>query len=295
MTIGILGTEKFGLFQLYLAMRAVADLVYEYASPDIHRGYHMMPWLEDRRNQGVNPYYSQTESGLFLELYYGQPGSIWTPWGKWGCWGGGSGNWREIMPEILERLGAQVFQEKKVVSMGEIGPIYAITKINDLVLPDARPRTAGFVPYKKADEEWDRLTQYYHGIKGTQLPLSITEKFALDRLIRETRGKHEPIRTDADIRDLAGLLPFLGRPVKYTQDGGQTWEYALLWNSPPEEFDNGSHGFAMDCEVTPGSGVHSRGSFTNRDFKRGLLVRPATDEEVKGIRFSYDRTWKKSA
>ena len=104
----------------------------------------------DRRNDDPNPFYSQTESGLFLEEYYGMPNVLWTPWGKLhiGESGHSFGNgWEKIMTQLLPRLGASVYKSLERTSMGEFGPVYALTKIDDLELPPPIARTR--------DEYWN--------------------------------------------------------------------------------------------------------------------------------------------
>lgn len=144
---------------LFAAARKIADIVFEYASPDVHRSLEDI-WLEDRRQEGVNPFYSQTTSGLFLELYYGQPAEVWTPWGKYGFGGSGSGSWREAMPKLLERLGATVHIEEYNDQMGTHGPVYAIHSVDGQPLPEpVAARHDDFMEYEVARDEWKSLLQ----------------------------------------------------------------------------------------------------------------------------------------
>ena len=62
---------------LFRAALRVGDIVFEYVDRNRDR-----MWLDDRRQEGVNPSHRQTEDGLFFELYYGFPKLLWTPWGE---------------------------------------------------------------------------------------------------------------------------------------------------------------------------------------------------------------------
>lgn len=277
-------------FQVYLAAKRVADLVFtEFASPDVNRSDREMPWCEDRREEGVNPFYGQTKQGLFLEIYYSGPGHIWTPWGKWNCFGSGTGWEKERMARLLERLGATLYKEKVIDNMGEHGPIYAIHKVEGVALPmpEARDENS-YLAYKVCEKDWKQLSRSYYKLSGKKEPMSIEEKFARQRAILEARGKKEPRTTPRDITDLEHLLPMAGQVIKYTQDDGKTWHYAKLWKRGPERFNNLSFGLATDEELLPPVNVHCRGSLTNKDFERGLRVRPTTNKEVKDMHFSYE-------
>ncbi len=148
-------------FVTYEAMRKVADLVYTFY--DSNAGSRSgKPWCEDRRNQGVNPFYHQTTGGLFLEQYYSGPGSIWTPWGEWNCWGSGTGS-EEAMPNFLASIGQiEVYQEVRHTREGTFGPIYAILKVGDVELPRPEPREpASYVAYEEANRLWDEMTERF--------------------------------------------------------------------------------------------------------------------------------------
>ncbi|XLQ19791.1 MAG: hypothetical protein ACKUBY_04320 [Candidatus Moraniibacteriota bacterium] len=275
-------------FQLYLAVRAIADMVYEYATPNVSDDSDM-PWLDDRRDGGVNSFNSQTKRGLYIEFYYGQPGKIHTPWGFWNCWGSGSGRWDEFIEQLLNRLGAIIYQEVQDTSMGTVGPIYAIHQVDDLKLPtpEYHDCRTDYMSYESSKTRWKDLTERYHLLKGQDAPLSYDKCDKLDDIIKKTRGKNEPHRTDSDVFSVEGLDALAGQCVKYTQDGGTRWQYARLYTSP-SKFEDGSYGYMMTNEVMPHVDVHSRLSFTDKMFKNGLIVRPAIEEELKTVRFSYD-------
>lgn len=281
--------EKMSDFQLYLAIRRIADMAYDYATPEPASDDREKPWLNDRRDGGINPFYSQTENGIFLELYYGIPGKIWTPWGYYDCWGSGSGCWGEKMDRFLERLGATVFREKAVSSMGEFGPIYALHRVDELILPPPEARqSSNKLSYDQARSEWAELTKKYHELRNEQAPMSYEQRHALDQIILETRGKHEPRPTRDDITSLEELELYRGKAIKYTKDGGKTWLFCKIYPSEACDFSDGSFGYPMDAEVLPNVGTHWRGSITNKHFKNGMVARPAIDDELKTIAFSYD-------
>ena len=265
-------------FRIFLAARKIADLSYEFASPSVKGN----PWLDDRRDEGVNPFYHQTETGLFLEMYYGIPGKIWTPWGYWGCWGSGTGWDKKKTEAFLKRLGATIYQEKRYVEGacgGEVGPVYAVHCVDEMQLPDPVMRnTKKYLSYEQANKEWEKLTHDYHDFLGTTCPMTCLEKFAADDMILEIRSKNEPKKTDFDIHSLKELQGLgRGNTVKYTRDNGKTWHYG--------RFSGSCH---IDNEVMPNTEVHSRWTLGESDFENGLIVRPATEEETRGILFSYD-------
>ena len=145
---------------LFRQIRQIANIVYEYATPNQKKN-NDIPWLQDRRNESVNPFYNQTSSGLFLELYYGQPGFLHTPWGKWNCWGSGSstgGDWEERLPLILKRLGAIEYLPEIQTQMGCFGPVYKLTSLDGITLPEAIVRNPEeYLPYEEANAIWKEL------------------------------------------------------------------------------------------------------------------------------------------
>ncbi|PID52236.1 MAG: hypothetical protein CR972_03055 [Candidatus Moraniibacteriota bacterium] len=282
--------NDFTQFQLYLAIRSIANLMFEYASAEVERDQGV-PWLDDRRDESVNPFYNQIKQGVFLEMYYSQPGKIWTPWGCWNCWGSGSGSWNEKLPEIFERLGVTVFKEKITNEMGVFGPVYSIHKIDDQVLPEPIIKTSSkeYISFGKSCEIWEDLTNKYYALREEQAPASYKKRSAMDQLILEARGKKEPFRTKNDILCLEDLENFRGKVVKYTKDGGKTWHYAKLHRGSVSSFSNTSAiGYRIDEEVMPNVAVHCTSALTDKDFDNGLMVRPTTSEEIENIRFSYE-------
>lgn len=116
-----------------------------------------------RRNDDVNPYYDQTERGLFLEYYYGHPHKLWTPWGSLSFTASvgysSDAPWEAILSEYLQRLGAEVYLPEVNTRMGTYGPVYQIHKVDEVVLPTPirRPTSQDFIPYKTVEETWARM------------------------------------------------------------------------------------------------------------------------------------------
>lgn len=135
--------------QIYTAARRIADLAFEVCDVD------------DRRNQGVNALYHQTTGGLFIEQYYGIPGSIWTPWGEWDCWGSGSGS-DKSMQEFLAAIGeVELFAPVRHTAQGSFGPVYAVLKVGDITLPKPEIRQGPFIKYEEANALWAQVEAQY--------------------------------------------------------------------------------------------------------------------------------------
>lgn len=149
-------------FDLYQMVRKIGDLIFEYATPDHKTDRDHKPWLEDRRNEEANPFYDQSESGLFLELYYGQPSHLHTPWGKCNIGGSGSGQWDDILPKILDRLDATMHQELVRTWLGDIGPVYALHAVDGTPLPEpVELPQEKYASYKEVRTAWKTLTEQW--------------------------------------------------------------------------------------------------------------------------------------
>jgi hypothetical protein len=141
--------------QLYDLVHSVADMAYDYASANSGGSL----FLSDRRGEGINPLQHQTEQGLFLELYAGIPGKLWTPWGEWVCWGSGSGSWQHAMPIFLSRLGAKVHIAGPIKSRQHYGTVYAINRIDMQDLPEPVERSQdSYLKYEDVIDIWQRLS-----------------------------------------------------------------------------------------------------------------------------------------
>jgi hypothetical protein len=137
--------------ELYALTRKAADTIFEYDKQ-----------LEDRRKDEVNPYYHQTQNGVFMEMYYGHPSAFWTPWGQW-RFGGSSFGGAEYLKPLLERFGATVHKPEVIDAMGQHGPIYALHKVDDIPLPEpVELDRAAYVTYEVCKEAWKELTEQYN-------------------------------------------------------------------------------------------------------------------------------------
>ncbi|MBS3168216.1 hypothetical protein J4216_03770 [Candidatus Woesearchaeota archaeon] len=137
---------------LFRAALRVGEIIFEYVVKD------KRIWLEDRRGDGINPLYDQTEEGLFLEGHYGRPTSLWTPWGNYRIGGSGEGSWKEHMDDLLGRLGAIETIPLKTTHMGDFGPVYAINKIDAFPLPEPRLRErSSYLEYRLAKSMWKEM------------------------------------------------------------------------------------------------------------------------------------------
>lgn len=287
--------EEDGLndFERYLQVRRIGDIVHYYIDQDRENDIHM----GDRREEEPNPYYNQTHRGFYLEFYYGMPSKLWTPWGEKAIGGsGGGGSFEQASAKILEALGAKLVVPGIQYDYGYKGPIYSLHTLDGVDLPEPvqRPRSQ-FREYKDVKQAWLDLTTQYYRERSEKPPLTVFERFALDDVILEERGRTFPPPNEFDVRTVEGLARFKGKVVKYTRDDGKTWHYTRLWDSDPEYFDNGSFGFLTDEEILPNIKVDARSSLKDEDFERGVVVRPAKPGEYEGIDFTGDSLMRASS
>lgn len=134
-------TEREAISKIRTMVFAVGE-----CSPDLYM---------QRRTDSPNPFYRQTSSGLFLEIYYGMPSTLWTPWGKLEIGGSGHGNWDSAVATILPRLGAVAHAPLTSTAMGEFGPVYALTRVDGSELPEPVLRhRSEFLSYENALAAW---------------------------------------------------------------------------------------------------------------------------------------------
>lgn len=141
-------TEK----ELFEAAVRIANRIHEIVGGD------KLVRMEDRRSESVNPFYNQTEQGLFLEFYYGMPSSLWTPWGKWGFGGSGMGHFGHIEAKVAEEFDATLHMPLQTTRMGEFGPVYALHRVGNVQLPEPKEREHdSYLSYDDAKEAWKGL------------------------------------------------------------------------------------------------------------------------------------------
>lgn len=272
-------------FERFTQALRVNEILQEYVKDSYREGsgHH----LQDDNN----PFYRQTHRGFFLEYYYGTPAQLWTPWGEYRLKSdGGRLAGDEAEKELLGRLGATMHRPELNKREGTIGPIYAVHSVDGVELPDPveRPRSA-YKEYDEADKAWNELVKKYYESKSHGVPLTSAEKYALDQAIIAERAKKElPLGDESDIKELVMLSFYRGKVVKYTRDEGKTWHYTKLGMGEAEYFQGGNLGFQADQEVLPNAQVHASYALTAEDFDKGMVVRPATEEEVEGMKFSYE-------
>lgn len=149
--------------EFYRLTREVADIIFKVIESENSGSDGYKTDMEDRRNEMPNPFYNQTADGLFLEIYYSMPSSLWTPWGKWGFGGSGGGYWDTILPLlILERFDATLYQPLRRSNMGEFGPVYALHKVNNTPLPNpVELDNNAYASYEDSRATWKELTLQY--------------------------------------------------------------------------------------------------------------------------------------
>lgn len=147
--------------ELFNAVMKIVNIYFEEIKKgDVDELINISPW-EDK---DVNPFYSQTDSGLFIEYYYGHPSKIWTPWGYFQMCGSvisrGDAPWEKILDSFLERLGATLFIPERQEEYGTVGPVYALHRVDDIELPEPREREKqNYLEYDTAKKAWENMTE----------------------------------------------------------------------------------------------------------------------------------------
>jgi len=109
------------------------------------------------RADGVNPFYSQTLNGLYLEFYYGGPSKVWTPWGEW--YFAAAQSYQTDLDGFMSRLTLREHIAQHNTAQGTIGPVYAILAIDGVELPEPVLPTdrRQYLSYEDSKAEWARF------------------------------------------------------------------------------------------------------------------------------------------
>ena len=87
------------------------------------------------------------------------------------------------------------------------------------------------------------------------------------------------------ITSLKDMSKYAGRIVRFSKDGGKTFEYGKV-DENQSAFESG-RGYVIHREVSP-TGVHSMTSASQKDFEsEKLFVVEANPDEIKDRDFSY--------
>ena len=114
---------------------------------------------------GVNPYYNRTESGLYLEFYYGYPSKIWTPGGYWMMTGStstpGGVTAAELVEPFMVRLTTDPHHPMSQSLHGCYGPVYKILQIEgeDVEEPGPVQRFHKSTDYLETKSAWAALAE----------------------------------------------------------------------------------------------------------------------------------------
>lgn len=150
-------------FELYVATRRIGDIVHEVAREISHKADTL--YIEDRRRENVNPYYNQSETGLFLDFSYGVVHSVWTPWGEWVFRGNTMSDGetqRRLTKGVMEKLETTEYRPQINNEQGSFGPTYGVLKVEGVRLPQPviRPSNA-YLTRDAAHKTWIDFTRRY--------------------------------------------------------------------------------------------------------------------------------------
>ncbi len=147
--------------ELYTLVRRVGEIFFEeVGKAKLDKWTSIQPWADIDE---VNPFYCQTDQGLFLEYYYGLPSKVWTPWGEWDFVGSTShtaGDEKKFLPKFLERVGAVLVVAEYNDRQGTHGPIYAIRHVDNTNLPKPQNRERqNYLEYEVSKKAWKNMTK----------------------------------------------------------------------------------------------------------------------------------------
>lgn len=114
---------------------------------------------------GVNPYYSRTTTGLYLEFYYGYPSKLWTPGGRWNFVGSTHTpayvNKDDLVEPFMCHLTTELHRPMTQDKWGCYGPIYAIHQVEgDDVEPPGVVAAFSRDGYEDMKRDWAALAEW---------------------------------------------------------------------------------------------------------------------------------------
>lgn len=117
-------------------------------------------------DSGPNPYYYQTESGIFIEdSIGGSPFYLWTPLGRWTILGsvyqGNQDAVDAIQEKLFNYLQVEEFAPVPTCKYPSRGAIWKVKGYNNISLPDAVPKSKDFITYSDAKAQFDEFTKKY--------------------------------------------------------------------------------------------------------------------------------------
>jgi hypothetical protein len=124
-------------------------------------------WMEERRDESVNPYYNQLAEGIILEYSYGLPGDIYTSIGEFKVRGscGGSHDSSQTVHVALQShpdIDIELFEEERITRQGQFGPWYAIRRIGKMEFPaPVKRKKEEYAEYAPCSSLWEKFQGMY--------------------------------------------------------------------------------------------------------------------------------------
>ena len=121
-------------------------------------------WWKGHYEPGPNPYYYQTESGIFIEESVdGSPSYLWTPLGRWTVLGsisyGKQSDIEAIRQKLFKYVQVEEFAPVPTCKYPDRGVIWKVKGYNGITLPDAIPKSKDFISYNDAKDQFNEFTK----------------------------------------------------------------------------------------------------------------------------------------
>ncbi len=128
--------------------------------------YNVRSFWKGYYDSGPNPYYYQTETGIFIEDSIGDsPCYLWTPLGRWTILGsvnyGKQSDIKAIRQKLFKYVQVEEFRPVPTCKYPSRGAIWKVKGYNGITLPDAVPKSKDFVKYNDAKSQFDEFTKKY--------------------------------------------------------------------------------------------------------------------------------------